>query len=191
MRVGNAANHQLQLDVFGPVADLLAAVADARGSVRDEEWRVIEAMVQAVERRWHEPDHGLWEARLPPRHHVYSKVMCWMTVDRALHVVRAARRPRTGRSGWTLRDRIGDNVLEHGWHEGAGAYTVAYGDEEMDASSLWIGLSGLLARRRPALPGHGAARSRPSCAAARWSTATAGTTACPAGRAASTSARRG
>ncbi len=46
VRVGNLANHQLQLDVFGPVADLLAAVADARGSVRDEEWRVLDAMVR-------------------------------------------------------------------------------------------------------------------------------------------------
>ncbi|GIG91940.1 trehalose-phosphatase [Plantactinospora endophytica] len=143
VRVGNLANHQLQLDVFGPVADLLAAVADLRGSVRDTEWRVLENMVEAVARRWHEPDHGLWEARLPPRHHVYSKVMCWMTVDRALHVVR--QHGDGDRPEWVeLRDRIGHNVLEFGWHEGAGAYTVAYGDEEMDASSLWIGLSGLL-----------------------------------------------
>ncbi|WP_173078917.1 trehalose-phosphatase [Phytohabitans rumicis] len=145
VRVGNLANHQLQLDVFGPVADLLAAVADVRGSVRPDEWRVLEAMVQAVERRWHEPDHGLWEARLPPRHHVYSKVMCWMTVDRALQVLRTHGAGRHARPDWVeLRERIGHNVLEHGWHDGAGAYTVAYGDDEMDASSLWIGLSGLL-----------------------------------------------
>ena len=143
VRVGNLANHQLQLDVFGPIADLLAAVADLRGSVQETEWRVLESMVEAVRRRWHEPDHGLWEARLPPRHHVFSKVMCWMTVDRALHVVR--RHGGEDRPEWVgLRDRIGHNVLEYGWHEGAGAYTVAYGDEEMDASSLWIGLSGLL-----------------------------------------------
>ncbi|MEV1289691.1 trehalose-phosphatase [Micromonospora sp. NPDC049679] len=148
VRVGNLANHQLQLDVFGPVADLLAAVADARGSVRDDEWRVIEAMVQAVDRRWHEPDHGLWEARLSPRHHVYSKVMCWMTVDRALHVMR--QHGGQDRPDWVaLRDRIAHNVLEHGWHEAAGAYTVAYGDEDMDASSLWIGLSGLLPDNDP------------------------------------------
>ncbi|HWG98539.1 MAG TPA: trehalose-phosphatase [Pilimelia sp.] len=143
VRVGNLANRQLQLDVFGPVADLIAAVADARGAVREEEWRVLEAMVQAVERRWHEPDHGLWEARLPPRHHVYSKVMCWLTVDRALHVVR--RHGGCDRPEWVaLRDRIGAHVLEHGWHPEVGAYTVAYNDADMDASSLWIGLSGLL-----------------------------------------------
>ncbi|MGA3539861.1 trehalose-phosphatase [Micromonosporaceae bacterium DT194] len=143
VRVGNLANHQLQLDVFGPIADLLAAVADRRGSVRDSEWRVLEAMVEAVRRRWHEPDHGLWEARLPPRHHVFSKVMCWMTVDRALQVVR--RHGGEDRPEWVeLRDRIGENVLEYGWHPEAEAYSVAYGDPEMDASSLWIGLSGLL-----------------------------------------------
>jgi trehalose-phosphatase len=143
VRVGNLANHQLQLDVFGPIADLLAAVADLRGSVRETEWRVLDSMVEAVSRRWHEPDHGLWEARLPPRHHIYSKVMCWMTVDRALHVVR--QHGGEDRPEWVeLRDRIGHNVLEYGWHERAGAYSVAYGDEEMDASSLWIGLSGLL-----------------------------------------------
>jgi len=143
VRVGNLANRQLQLDVFGPIADLLAAVVEARGSVRDEEWRIVDAMVEAVARRWHEPDHGLWEVRMPPRHHVYSKVMCWLTVDRALHVMR--RHGGRDRPEWVLlRDRIGEHVLTHGWHEASGAYTVAYGAPEMDAASLWIGLSGLL-----------------------------------------------
>ncbi|NIL58624.1 trehalose-phosphatase [Salinispora arenicola] len=143
VRVGNLANHQLQLDVFGPIADLIAAVADARGSVRDDEWRVLENMVEAVRRRWHEPDHGIWEARLAPRHHIFSKVMCWLTVDRALHVVR--QHGGEDQPEWVeLRDRIGANVLEFGWHEQAEAYSVAYGHEDSDASSLWIGLSGLL-----------------------------------------------
>lgn len=143
VRVGNLANHQLQLDVFGPIADLIAAVADARSSVRNDEWRVLENMVEAVRRRWHEPDHGIWEARLAPRHHIFSKVMCWLTVDRALHVVR--KHGGEERPEWVeLRDRIGANVLEFGWHEQAEAYSVAYGHEDSDASSLWIGLSGLL-----------------------------------------------
>ena len=143
VRIGNAANRQIQLDVFGPITDLLAAVVEARGSVRNKDWRVVEAMVHAVERRWHEPDHGVWEARLPPRHHVYSKVMCWLTVDRALQV--QARRDEAERSDWVeLRQRICDNVLEHGWNDAVGAYSVAYGDDEIDASSLWIGLSGLV-----------------------------------------------
>ncbi|HKT01681.1 MAG TPA: trehalose-phosphatase [Rugosimonospora sp.] len=148
VRIGNAANRQLQLDVFGPIADLIGAVVEARGSVTAQEWHVLEAMVEAVERRWHEPDHGLWEARLPPRHHVYSKVMCWLTVDRAIRIAEDFN--GGARPGWgELRDRIGANVLEFGWHEQAGAYTVAYGFPEMDASSLWIGLSGLLPNENP------------------------------------------
>jgi trehalose-phosphatase len=148
VRVGNAANRQIQLDVFGPIADLLAAVATARGHVREEDWHVVEAMVQAVERRWHEPDHGIWEARLPPRHHVYSKVMCWLTVARALDV--QAMRGEPARADWVeLRDRIRENVLAFGWNAAVGSYTVAYGDEDIDASSLWIGLSGLLPHDDP------------------------------------------
>ena len=143
VRVGNAANRQVQLDVFGPIADLIAAVIKRRGVATDADRRVLDAMVEAVDRRWHEPDHGLWEARLPPRHYVYSKVMCWLTVNRALEALAAigsAPRPE-----WIeLRDRIAENVLTYGWHEKVGAYTVAYGDEDLDASSLWIGLSGLL-----------------------------------------------
>ena len=147
VRVGNAANRQVQLDVFGPVADLIAALAVHRPP-SDSDLTVLDAMVEAVERRWHEPDHGLWEARLPPRHHVYSKVMCWLTVDRALAVYEG--RPLARRDEWTaLRDTIAENVLDHGWHPDIGAYTVAYGYRELDASSLWIGLSGLLADDHP------------------------------------------
>ncbi|MGA8114045.1 MAG: trehalose-phosphatase [Actinocatenispora sp.] len=144
VRVGNAANRQLQLDVFGQVADLVAAVADRRGSITGFEGDVIRAMVDAVSRRWFEPDHGIWEQRQPPRHHVYSKVMCWQTVDRALRL--AERHGLAGdAAGWAaLRDRIAENVLEHGWNDDVGAYTTAYDGVDLDAASLWVGLSGLL-----------------------------------------------
>ena len=143
VRVGNAANRQIQLDVFGPIADLVAAVAQARGFVRDSDWHVVQEMVRAVERRWHEPDHGIWEARMAPRHHVYSKVMCWLTVARGIEVQELRGEPVP--SEWVeLRDRIRANVLLLGWNDAAGAYSVAYGDEDIDASSLWVGLSGLV-----------------------------------------------
>lgn len=83
MRVGNAANQQVQLDVFGPIVNLISAIAhrrDARGAdhasaLTDRDWELVCSMVTAVERRWFEPDHGIWEIRDNPRHHVYSKVM--------------------------------------------------------------------------------------------------------------------
>lgn len=143
VRVSNAANRQVQLDVFGPVADLVAAVADRRGSLSEFEGAVVTAMADAVERRWHEPDHGLWEARQAPKHHVYSKVMCWSTIDRALYLAENFGMP--AKSTWKpLRESIAKNVTDLGWNEQVGAYTAAYGDENLDAASLWIGISGLL-----------------------------------------------
>ena len=76
MRVGNAAAHQVQLDVFGPIVDLASHVADARGGSPSATSALVEEMVEAVERRWHEPDHGIWEVRRPPRHHVHSQASC-------------------------------------------------------------------------------------------------------------------
>jgi trehalose-phosphatase len=147
VRIGNAANRQVQLDVFGPVADLIFALGEIRPPA-PADMTLMENMVEAVARRWHEPDHGLWEARRPPRHYVYSKVMCWLTVDRGvrLHERRDLPVPAEWRA---LRDQIAANVLEHGWHDTAGSYTVAYDDPEPDAAALWIGLSGLLAEDDP------------------------------------------
>jgi trehalose-phosphatase len=143
VRVGNAANRQVQLDVFGPIADLLSHYADAMGGLQHWQIELMRDMVEAVSRRWHEPDHGIWEARIPPRHHIYSKVMGWLTIDRALRVCREY--DITPGEDWAeLRDAIAENVLHHGWHSEVGAYTVAYDHPEIDASSLWIGLSGLL-----------------------------------------------
>jgi trehalose 6-phosphate phosphatase len=141
--VGNAAEHQVQLDVFGPVAELLRDIAIARGSLADDEWELLIAMARAVEARWHEEDHGIWEARRPPKHNVYTKVMCWVTLDRAIDVA-----DRTGRDlpgAWRgLREEIAEEVIERGWSERVQSYTVAYDDDDLDAASLFVGLSGML-----------------------------------------------
>ncbi|MGH3520976.1 MAG: trehalose-phosphatase, partial [Haloechinothrix sp.] len=79
VRVGNLANHQVQLDVFGPVVELVVALAQTRGELRDKDWEMVGAMAEAVDRRWFEPDHGIWEERHVPRHRVHSRVMCWVT----------------------------------------------------------------------------------------------------------------
>ncbi|MGI9622671.1 MAG: trehalose-phosphatase [Acidimicrobiales bacterium] len=143
VRIGNAADQQVQLDVFGPVADLAHRLAARGVPVSDDLWLLVQDLVMAVARRWHEPDHGIWEERRPQRHHVHSKVMCWMAVDRALKIAEL-----TGREAplaWRpLRHQIAGDVVSHGWNADVGAYTIAYGDDELDAAVLWIGLSGLL-----------------------------------------------
>lgn len=97
----------------------------------------------AVSRRWNEPDHGIWEIRKPPRQHLYSKVMCWVTVDRAISIAEQFldREP----TAWTeLRNRIAHDVLTNGWNDQRGTFSAAYGSDDIDASVLAIGLWGLL-----------------------------------------------
>ncbi len=142
VRVGNAAAHQVQLDVFGPIAELVALLAERGAALSAEHWRLSDAMVSAVERRWQEPDHGIWEVRRSRQHHVHSKVMCWQTVDRALAVAHYLGRRRPD---WVdLRDRIAEDILTHGWNPWAHSFCATYEDSEPDASALAVGLSGLL-----------------------------------------------
>lgn len=143
VRVGNLADHQVQLDVFGPVVELIAQLSQVRGTLADRDWDLVQATARAVARRWHEPDHGIWEERDEPRHRVYSRVMCWVTLDRA--IVLALRHGHSVDDAWPrLRDLIAAEVLEHGWSEEAQAFTTAYDGTDLDAASLHIGLSGLL-----------------------------------------------
>ncbi len=143
VRISNAASHQVQLDVFGPIVDLIAQLAERGAPLSSQHWRVVEAMVSAVRHRWHEPDHGIWEIRLARRHHVHSKIMCWLTVHRGLSVAQQTfdREP----DGWAeLRDEIAADVLANGWSDKAGAFTAAYGGTDLDAAALEIGLRGLI-----------------------------------------------
>ncbi len=152
VRVGNAANMQVQLDVFGPIVDLITSLAHAREKqgitdprkvLPDADWELVHAMVSAVQRRWTEPDHGIWEIRGNPRHHVYSKVMGWLTVDRALTLADTFSRPAG--EGWeSLRETIAEEVKAKGWNDEVQSYTAAYDGTDLDAATLHIGLSGLI-----------------------------------------------
>ncbi len=148
VRIGNAAAQQVQLDVFGPIVHMVASLIESGVAVSPDAWRLVRAMVQAVETRWEEPDHGIWEIRGPRRHHVHSKVMCWHAVDRAL-VVHDAVLGKDHAQWRALRDRIAADVVEKGWNESVRAFTIAYGSADLDAAALTIGLTGLILHSDP------------------------------------------
>jgi GH15 family glucan-1,4-alpha-glucosidase len=142
VRIGNAAAVQVQLDVFGPILDLIATLAERGTALSSEHWRLVEMLIDAVQKRWTEPDHGIWEVRTHKRHYVYSKIMCWQTVDRGLRVAAYLGRKRPQ---WAeLRQAIGDDVLKNGYSEKLRAFSGAYEFDELDAAALHVGLSGLL-----------------------------------------------
>lgn len=143
VRIGNAASQQVQLDVFGPIVELVALLADAGAPISPDHWRLVEAMVTAVERSWAEPDHGIWEIRGDRLHHVHSKTMCWLALDRATRL--ADQFVGVRRDSWeSLRDTIKADVLEHGYDESRKSFVAAYEHHALDAAALAVGLSGMI-----------------------------------------------
>ncbi|MDQ1423304.1 MAG: hypothetical protein QOD72_802, partial [Acidimicrobiaceae bacterium] len=143
VRVGNIADHQIQLDVFGPVAELILLLAERDAPLAPRHVDLLDAIVGAVASRWREPDHGIWEQRLAPRQRVHSKVMCWATVDRALRVAGQLR--RTVPDSWApLAREIAADVLARGWKDDVRSFGAAYDGHDLDAAALHVGLSGLV-----------------------------------------------
>ena len=143
VRVGNSAAMQIQLDVFGPIVELVAELARRGAPLSSEHWRLVSAMAEAVKTRWREPDHGIWEIRGPRRHHVHTKTMCWVTAERAAHIseqVLGRQRPDLH----ALAHEIKAEILEQGWCDSLQSFVGAYDCPQMDASVLTIGLCGLL-----------------------------------------------
>jgi len=143
VRIGNSASRQIQLDVFGPIVDLIWDLCESGAPVSSQHWRVVEAMVLAVQRRWREPDHGIWEVRGHPKHYTHSKVMCWVTLDRAIKI--GARVLGKSNPKWeALRSEIAEDILHRSWKPSHSLFASAYETSDVDAAVLKIGLSGLL-----------------------------------------------
>ncbi|MYI36355.1 MAG: glycoside hydrolase family 15 protein [Acidimicrobiaceae bacterium] len=143
VRIGNAAEQQVQTDVFGPIMELIGRLGRAGAPLDERHWRLVELLVDAVRRRWQEPDQGIWEIRAAPRHHVHSKAMCWMAVDRGVALAGTVF-DRSVPEWEQLRDTIAAEVLREGWNPDVRAFTAAYGSIDLDSSVLAMGLSGLV-----------------------------------------------
>ena len=150
VRIGNAAEQQAQTDVFGPIMELIWRLGRAGTPLDERHWRLVEQLVAAVERRWREPDQGIWEIRAAPRHHVHSKTMCWMAVDRGVAVAEGVF-DRSVPEWELLRDTITAEILTEGWNPAVGAFTAAYGSTDLDSAVLAVGLSGLVLPEDPRL----------------------------------------
>jgi alpha,alpha-trehalase len=145
VRVGNGAWLQRQLDVYGELLGAARRLVDQLGQLDPVTRRFLAAAADSAASRWREKDHGIWEVRGEPRDFLYSKLMCWAAVDSAIAL--ASHLGAEGRvADWeTARDEIREAILTRGWNEKAGAFTQAFGSEDLDASSLMLTITGFLA----------------------------------------------
>jgi GH15 family glucan-1,4-alpha-glucosidase len=144
VRVGNAAAAQLQLDVYGEVADAMHHARAGGLAPSEEGWAIQRALTRHVEKVWEWADAGIWEMRGPPQHFTHSKVMAWVALDRAIRAIETH-----GLSGplerWrSVRERIHREVCTRGFDSKLGSFVQAYGSGELDASLLLIPLVGFL-----------------------------------------------
>jgi GH15 family glucan-1,4-alpha-glucosidase len=164
VRVGNGAWNQRQLDVYG---ELLSAVYRLSDHLFDDDSRRVGPMANpqkwgappdlapvtrrffveladTAARRWQEKDQGIWEVRGEPRDFLYSKLMCWVALDRA--VALADRLDASNRvDQWKqTQAQIREAILTRGWSDRAKAFTQSFGSDDLDASNLMLPLVGFL-----------------------------------------------
>ncbi len=144
VRVGNGAWDQRQLDVYGELLGAAQRLDQQLGRVDAATRGFLVAAADTAARRWREKDQGIWEIRGEPRDFLYSKLMCWVALDRAVALADLlGAEDRVG--AWTAaRDEIGAAILQHGWSESAGAYTQAFDGDDLDASNLMMAITGFL-----------------------------------------------
>jgi alpha,alpha-trehalase len=164
VRVGNDAWRQRQLDVYGellsavhrlsdrifdPVARRVGPLSDpaqweAAPELAHSTRRFLVAVADTAARRWPERDQGIWEVRGEPRHFVYSKLMCWVALERAIAL--ADRLGATDRvATWaSVQEQIRTAILRDGWSDRANAFTQSFGSDDLDASNLMLPLVGFL-----------------------------------------------
>jgi GH15 family glucan-1,4-alpha-glucosidase len=150
VRVGNGAADQHQLDGYGWVVDAAWLLTKAGHRLYPEAWRVMRGFADEVAERWRQPDAGIWEVRGDGAHHVHSKLMAWLALDRALRIAATRRTPARQVARWRAeREALAADVTASGYSPELGSYTRSYGSDDLDAALLVLPLLGLEPRHSP------------------------------------------
>jgi GH15 family glucan-1,4-alpha-glucosidase len=153
VRLGNAAHEQLQLDVFGELSDVLLQ-ARRLGIAPDRwSWSLETTLLECLEGKWRDPDHGIWEVRGPKRPFTHSKIMSWVAFDRAIKSVEGFGLEGPVERWRAIRDEIHREVCELGYDRDRSTFTQAYGGKALDASLLLVSLVGFLPADDPRVLG--------------------------------------
>lgn len=152
VRVGNSASEQLQLDLYGELADVLYQAHSA--SNRDgADFDVQYALLEHLRKTWREPDHGIWEVRGRKRQFTHSKVMCWVAFDRTIRSVEQFKLKAPINEWRQIRQQIHEDICRRGFDARLGSFVQSYGSKEIDASLLLMPLVGFLPPTDPRIVG--------------------------------------
>ncbi|MBI5289982.1 MAG: glycoside hydrolase family 15 protein, partial [Chloroflexi bacterium] len=153
VRVGNGAHDQFQLDIYGEILDSAHIYRRTGGDVDPEYWGYLQRVVGFVIEHWREPDEGIWETRGGRQHFVFSKVMCWVALDRAIKAASELDLPADLDLWREVRKEIHADILARGYDARRGAFVQAYGSQLLDASTLMLPKVGFIAADDPRMRG--------------------------------------
>ncbi len=153
VRIGNRAVGQRQSDVLGEVMVCLEQLRHAGGQTDRDSWSMQRLLVEHLETRWQEPDHGLWEIRGEPRHFTHSRVYVWAAFDRAVRAVEEYGFAAPVDRWRQARDAVREEILTRGYHRELNTFTQHYGTTEVDASLLLLPAVGFIAGDDPRMVG--------------------------------------
>jgi len=140
VRIGNAAYNQLQLDIYGELMDSVYLYNKYGSPISYDLWTHLRQLTNWVCDNWHQKDEGIWEVRGGRQHFVYSKLMCWVALDRALRLADKRSFP-ADRDRWlTVRDQIYEEIMTRGWSPQRQAFIQHYGSDSLDAANLMMPL---------------------------------------------------
>ncbi|MEM7024960.1 MAG: glycoside hydrolase family 15 protein [Pseudomonadota bacterium] len=141
VRVGNGAYNQLQLDIYGELLDAVYLFNRYGQPIGYDPWRRVCHLVDWVCDNWQRKDEGIWEVRGGAQHFLYSKMMCWVAVDRALKVAEARSFPGNRDRWLKVRDQIYREIMEKGWNEKRQAFVQHFDSDALDAANLMMVLA--------------------------------------------------
>jgi GH15 family glucan-1,4-alpha-glucosidase len=140
VRIGNAAYTHLQLDIYGELMDA-AYLYDKYGSpIPHDVWRNIVRLIDWICIHWREQDEGIWEVRGGRQEFLYSRVMCWVAIDRAIRLAAKRSFPAPLARWHDVRDTIYRDVYERFWDPTRRVFVQAAGSKALDAASLLMPL---------------------------------------------------
>ena len=150
VRIGNDASRQLQLDIFGEIADAMFQALKAGMAPSERANALRPVVLDYLATAWRQPDEGIWEVRGGRQHFVHSKVMAWVAFDRAANELEAQAFHKSGRRWREIADEIHAEVCERGFDRDLNSFVQAYGSKRLDASLLLIPHGRLSSSRGPA-----------------------------------------
>jgi GH15 family glucan-1,4-alpha-glucosidase len=144
VRIGNGAALQKQWDIYGEILNAVWETSRYGERISDDIWQFIVRIVDYMEKIWNQPDAGIWEVRSGEQHFVYSKVMCWVAMDRGIRMARL-RGDRSIPDRWiSVRDKIKTSILERGFDKELNTFVQAFGSNNLDATNLLLPILGFL-----------------------------------------------